>query len=285
MKIYIRLCLFAVFFTDINSKPTDQHLISEINYTVAKDGQENFQTDLISKDLEIIKLEVKQTIRKVESVIQQTKHVRVETEEDTLNTVTERWWEQMDRYGDYVNLLLASMRREVNAAKAKNKDAQHCYDTNFCGISQHSDTAYKAANKCKDLAETSIKKSLKFIDNLVSFGESLIQELKEVVVNCFDNDDTKMYSCILNELGRINDVVKRFEEDAKYIEFNTALPTSNYVVLQASKCLNNVYQLARSESEGAMLSNSRCVKNVVANKKTLIDSKLTPKCKLQLISL
>lgn len=88
-----------------------------------------------------------------------------------------------------------------------------------------------------------------------------------------------MHSCILIELEKINNDVRGFEEVAKYIEFKIALPASNYVVLEASKCLNNAYLLARSESEGAMLSNSRCVKDV-ENKKTMINSKLTPTCKL-----
>lgn len=56
----------------------------------------------------------------------------------------------------------------MNAAKAKGKDAQHCYDTNYCGIMQHRDTANKAAIKCQESAENSIKNSLGFIDNLVS---------------------------------------------------------------------------------------------------------------------
>ncbi|KMQ88076.1 glucosamine--fructose-6-phosphate aminotransferase, partial [Lasius niger] len=125
-------------------------------------------TDPISKDLEIIKLKVKNAIGNVESIIQQLEHVRIDTEEDTRMTVTNRWWDQMDTYQDFVNLLTASMRREVNAAKAKGKDAQHCYDTNYCGIMQHRDTANKAAIKCQESAENSIKNSLGFIDNLVS---------------------------------------------------------------------------------------------------------------------
>lgn len=285
MKIYVTLCLFAVFSTNVNSKPNYQHLTSETNQIVEKNGQDEIlvqATDPISKDLEIIKLKVKNAIGNVESIIQQLEHVRIDTEEDTRMTVTNRWWDQMDTYQDFVNLLTASMRREVNAAKAKGKDAQHCYDTNYCGIMQHRDTANKAAIKCQESAENSIKNSLGFIDNLVSFGEVLVTELKDLVMNCHDSDRIKMHSCILIELGRINIAVRSFEDDAKYVEFN-ALPASNYVVLQASKCLNNVYLLAHYESEDAMLSNSRCVQEVVENKKTMI-YKLVPTCELRVTS-
>lgn len=52
--------------------------------------------------------------------------------------------------------------------KAKSKDIQNCYDTNFCAISQHSNTAHQAAEICIESAENSIKKNLEFIDSLIS---------------------------------------------------------------------------------------------------------------------
>ncbi|XP_072757168.1 uncharacterized protein [Anoplolepis gracilipes] len=278
-NICVTLCLFAILLINVNSKPNDQHLISKTNYTVAK------QNEIFVQNLEIIKLKVRDTKRNVESIIQQLEHIREETEEDTFPIVMQRWWDQINSYKNYVNLLLASMRREVNAVRAKGKDAQHCYDANFCAISQHSDTAYKVAEKCEKSAESAIKNSLVFIDNFISFGETLITELNDLLINCHDNDNIKMQSCIHIELETININVKSFRENTKSIKLN-GLSTSNYVVLQASKCLDNVYLLARFESKGAMSSNSRCIQDVVENKKTDdVIKKLVHTCKLRVTSI
>lgn len=74
-----------------------------------------------------------------------------------------------------------------------------------------------------------------------------------------------MQSCILREFGKINGGVKEFKEDAKYIQLSV-LPAANYVVLQATQCLTNVYLLARFESQGASMSNSRCVREAIEKK-------------------
>ncbi|XP_029677891.1 uncharacterized protein LOC115244421 [Formica exsecta] len=282
MNIYVTLCLFTVFSTNVNSKPNDdQHLISKTDYTMEQNGQ----NEIFAQNLEIT-IKVKYVIWKVESITQQFKNIRKETEEDTATTVTHKWWDEMDNYKDLVNHLLVFMRREVNHAKAKDKakdkDIQRCYDTNFCGISKHSDAAYKAAEECVETAENSIEKSLGFIDDLTLLGETLITELNELSTKCHNSDSSTMESCILTELARINIAVKTYEENAKYVEFN-ALSASDYVVLQANKCLYNVYKYAGFESKGAMSSNSGCIQNVLKNKKSIIKN-LKSTCKLRLAS-
>lgn len=103
------------------------------------------------------------------------------------------------------------------------------------------------------------------IINSPQLGDELIKKLNKILMNCHDDDATKMQSCVLKELGKINTAVKEFEEDAKYIEYS-ALPASNYVILQATQCLTNAYLLARFESQGAMMSNSRCVQEAIEKK-------------------
>lgn len=203
--------------------------------------------------------------------MQRIERVRADTKEDTILTVTKRWWEQMDNYRDYVKLMLESMRREVNNAKLRGVDAQYCYDTNFWAINQHSDIAYQTATKCQESAEKSIQSSLGFLDSLMSLGDELIKQLNDIILNCHSDNTTKMQSCILNKFEKINTAVKEFEQGAKYIEYN-ALSASNYVILQATQCLTNAYLLARFESQGAMMSNSRCVRDAVEkkNKQSLI---------------
>ncbi|KYN35982.1 hypothetical protein ALC56_09773 [Trachymyrmex septentrionalis] len=185
-------------------------------------------------------------------------------------TVTKRWNQQTNNYRDYVNLLLDSMRREVNNAKVRGVDVQYCYDTNSWAINEHGNIAHQSATKCQESAEESIENSLRFLDNLKSLGYELIKELNDIFLNCYDDDTTKMHSCFLHEFGKINNFVREYEQDAKYIEYN-ALPASNYVVVQATQCLSNAYLLARFESQGAKMSNSRCIRNVVnKNEKSLI---------------
>lgn len=95
-----------------------------------------------------------------------------------------------------------------------------------------------------------------------------------------------MQACILTELGTINNNVKIFEEDVKYIKSN-ASPISNSVILQAKRCLNNAYSWAQIESKNAMLSNSRCVQEVLKNKKNMIKKLAVTQtlCKLQFTSI
>lgn len=114
------------------------------------------------------------------------------------------------------------------------------------------------------------------------FGKTLITELEHLFLNCHDSDSIKMQSCILTELETINTSVKNFKENANHVKLDT-LPVSDSIILQASKCLNNAYLMARFESEGAMLSNSRCVQDVLENKKNIV-KKLVPKCESRIIS-
>ncbi|XP_011864434.1 PREDICTED: uncharacterized protein LOC105560166 [Vollenhovia emeryi] len=214
-------------------------------------------------DLDDVKLEILTAKQSVERTIQQIKRVFTDTKEDTMLTIMKRWWEQMDTYRNYINLMIESMRREVHNAKLyKGVDAQYCFDTNSGAINEHTDVAYKTAVTCQEKGGKSIESSLSFLDSLVSLGEGLIKELDHIFLNCHDDDPVKNKSCILDEFTRINTAVKEFEEDANKIEYS-ALPASNYVVLQATQCLTNAYLLARFESQGAMASHSRCVRDAI----------------------
>ncbi|XP_011262243.1 uncharacterized protein LOC105254949 [Camponotus floridanus] len=273
MNIYITLHLFAIFLSNVHSKPNNQQLISKIsNYIVEPSG-------IFVNDLNNLRLQVQNAINNVEDIIQQFKRVRTEIEEDTYRTVLQKWWDQMDNFKDYVNLVVVSMQREVNTAKMQGKDAQYCYDANFCAITEHSNIAYEAATKCEDSATNSTKKNLEFVSSYISFGETLITELNDLFLNCHDSDNTKMQACILTELGTINNDVKNFKENVKYLR-TIASPISDSVILQAKKCLKNAYLWAQIETKNAMSSNSRCVQDALKNKKNMI-KKLAVTCKLR----
>ncbi|XP_071563019.1 uncharacterized protein [Temnothorax nylanderi] len=220
-----------------------------------------------SKDnLEGPRLEIRIAIRNVESTIQRVERVHADTKGDTVVTVIRRLWEQMDSHRDYVDLLLESMRREVNNAKFRGVDAEHCYDTNREAIIEHTDVANKAATTCQENAEKSIENSLGFLESFISVGNNLIEELNDLIRDCHSDDTMKEESCVLIEYAKVNADVKQFEEDVKHIE-HSALPVSNYVVRTATDCLTDSYSLARFESEGAMSSNSRCVEDAVDKEK------------------
>jgi len=89
-------------------------------------------------------------------------------------------------------------------------------------------------------------------------------ELDNVFLECHNNDILRMQTCIVTELERINVVIKTFEDDAKFAERVTQ-PISNYVTLQADQCVNEVYMVARFNSEESKLSCSRCVRKILEN--------------------
>lgn len=91
-----------------------------------------------------------------------------------------------------------------------------------------------------------------------------------------------MQSCILTELATINNEVKNFEENIKYVKLNVS-PVSEFVIRQAKKCISDAYLWAHFESEAAMLSNSRCVQDVLINEGNNI-KKLAFKCQLRFTS-
>jgi len=62
----------------------------------------------------------------------------------------------------------------VNNAKMQGKDAQHCYDANFCALTEHSDIAHEAATKCEDSAKNSTKKNLEFVGTYISVNSHLL---------------------------------------------------------------------------------------------------------------
>jgi len=65
--------------------------------------------------LENAKLQVKNAIGNIERIQQRLERIHADITEDTIATVTERWWDQMDNYREYVNLLLESMRVSNNS--------------------------------------------------------------------------------------------------------------------------------------------------------------------------
>lgn len=58
---------------------------------------------------------MKDAVRKVEDIIRQFEDIRIETEEDTVTAVTQKWWNQMDNYKNLVNELLIQMRVSNNS--------------------------------------------------------------------------------------------------------------------------------------------------------------------------
>jgi len=65
--------------------------------------------------LESAKSQIKNAIWNIERIQQRLERIYADITEDTIATVTERWFEQMDNYREYVNLLLESMRVSNNS--------------------------------------------------------------------------------------------------------------------------------------------------------------------------
>jgi len=89
-------------------------------------------------------------------------------------------------------------------------------------------------------------------------------ELDNVFLECHDSDSLRMQSCIVTKLEKINVVTKTYESDTKSAE-RVMQPIFNYVILQVDQCMNEIYIVARFNSEESKLSCSRCVSRILEN--------------------
>nr|XP_012222271.1 PREDICTED: LOW QUALITY PROTEIN: uncharacterized protein LOC105672123 [Linepithema humile] len=216
-------------------------------------------------DLLAERIRIRNALEIVESITQRLERLKSDTKEDTIDEVTRRQWEEMDNFRKHSNLLRNEMRREVNAAKKKGIDAQPCYDTNSKGIDGHREAATKESEKCKETAEKNIQNILDPLDIIKLTGDSLINDLESLIMDCHDINSATEKACINGELTTINHKIEAYDNDVISAE-DRAFIASNNVIRQANKCISDVYVLARSNGESSMDSNSKCVKDALERK-------------------
>ncbi|XP_011703084.1 PREDICTED: uncharacterized protein LOC105459085 [Wasmannia auropunctata] len=228
MKTVIALCLLIAFYT-VNANPLD-----------------------------ILRAGVQRSKNQVQNNIQQLERLRKNVAQDTIFKVKNNWIEQMRRHNDYSNPTLDAIRNEVEAAKAEGKNAQLCYDTASSTLRNIWNIASNDAQRCVDIAESSIKSELGFIDDLSSTGRTLVAELDSIFPNCISNDIFQVQRCVAVKLGTANVAVKNLQNKANSAEL-TAKSASNNIVLQGNNCVFNVYSPAFSQITQVRLAATKCL--------------------------
>jgi len=218
--------------------------------------------------LSILRLQIRNTKWGVESTIRQLERIRDNVDEDVKMTVMKKMLQQLEDYSKYTDPILDTIRKDVDDAKVKGKDAQQCYDAALNFLKTIDYESYIDARQCQKSAESSIKDNLStFIDPLLTTGRDLIKELDNIFPDCekknsrFIIDTLKLISCIRNQLGISKVSVKNLKTDASSAGA-TAKSASKVVLQQATNCLNNVYSKARSKVPEAKSTATRCLNNM-----------------------
>ncbi|XP_011864333.1 PREDICTED: uncharacterized protein LOC105560120 [Vollenhovia emeryi] len=216
--------------------------------------------------IEILLRQIRNTVQSVESTIKELERTHDDTEQNVKLTVMKKWIQKMDAYSKYADPILETIRKEVEEAKAKGKDAQPCYDAAHNILKSNDYNAMYYARQCQECAGNAIKDNLSFIDNLIATGRELIEKLKKIFPDCYEQhsslwDIIKLHSCINNQLGISKVSVKNLKTDASSAK-STANSASNVVLQQATACLNDVYSTAHSEVAEARSAATRCLNNL-----------------------
>ncbi|XP_024890286.1 uncharacterized protein LOC112466428 [Temnothorax curvispinosus] len=214
-----------------------------------------------STSLENLRIRVRNTKWNVQTTIRDLELLRIHAEDDTLRQVSEKWNEEQDNHRTYKTILISGIRNEVNDAKAAGKDTRSldsCYDKAVDGIKKSEKAAYDDAIKCVDDARDSIHKSLSFVDNLVSTGETLLTDLDNVFLECHNTDRYRMESCINGELAKTEASLRSLEQDRTTAE-TTIAPVSKNFVTRTSNCVKQAYSVTYTTGSSIKMGLTLCI--------------------------
>ncbi|KYN24323.1 hypothetical protein ALC57_04061 [Trachymyrmex cornetzi] len=215
--------------------------------------------------LDILFRQVQKTKMQVESTIQQLKYIRENTQKDVEETVTKKFFQSLEKYNNCADSVLNTIRKEVEDAKARGRDAERCYDVALNFLRDSYNTAYINAQQCRENATRSINNNLSFNDQLITTGHELINELDNIFSDCYKKnprliDIIKLRSCIKDQHGISEIGVKNLKTDASSAR-STAKSASKVVNQQTTDCLNNkAFSTARLEDVRSTAT--RCLNNV-----------------------
>ncbi|KAH0950935.1 hypothetical protein HN011_003253 [Eciton burchellii] len=200
----------------------------------------------------------------VQNTIHQLENVRADVVREVDLTITTKWWEFLEKHRNHVNPALERIRQDVEAAKVRGKNAQHCYNFALDIVKNLDHTTYNTAQDCKEAAKASIERNLCFINEFILTGQKLITELDNIFPKCYDNasgilDILKLRRCIINQLDISNIGIKNLQKNANSSRYNAKLAI-NVVNAQSTDCLNNIYSDARLQVAEAIATADRCLK-------------------------
>ncbi|XP_011703086.1 PREDICTED: uncharacterized protein LOC105459087 [Wasmannia auropunctata] len=216
--------------------------------------------------LEFLLLRVRNTKKSVESIIEQLERIHDNVEKDVDLTVIKERLKKMEEFDKYVNPILDTIRKEVEDAKARGKDAQRCYDAAHNIVKDARYAFYTDAERCQVSAKRCISNNLSFIDNLITNGRNLIEELDNIFPDCYKKnsrfiDILKLHNCIKKQLDISTVRVKNLKTDASSAK-STAKNAFNVVHQQSIDCLKNAYLNTHPKIKEARETATRCLKAI-----------------------
>ncbi|XP_018346924.1 PREDICTED: uncharacterized protein LOC108751321 [Trachymyrmex septentrionalis] len=214
--------------------------------------------------LDILFRRVQKTKMEVESTIRQLKHIRENTQKDVELTVGKKLLQSLEEYNNYANSVLNTIRKEVEDAKARGRNAEPCYDAALNILKNIYNAAYIDAQQCRENATHSINNNLSFNDQLITTGHELINELDTIFPDCYNKysrliDIIKLHNCIIDQHGISKIGVQNLKRDASSAG-STAKSASKIVNQQSTDCLNKVFSITRLEVVRSTAT--RCLNNV-----------------------
>ncbi|XP_011059150.1 PREDICTED: uncharacterized protein LOC105148857 [Acromyrmex echinatior] len=209
--------------------------------------------------LDILFRQVQNTKIEVENTIQQLKHIRENTQKDVELTV-EKWLQLSEKYNNSAKSILNMIRKEVEDAKARGRNAEQCYNVALITLKINYNTTYIDAQQCRKNAMCSINNNLGFNDQLIKTGHELIDELDNIFSDCYKKysrliDIIKLHSCIRDQ-HRISKIgVNNLKKDT-----SSARSIAKNINQQTTNCLNKAFSIARLKVVRSTAT--RCLNNV-----------------------
>ncbi|KAL0108208.1 hypothetical protein PUN28_015044 [Cardiocondyla obscurior] len=217
--------------------------------------------------LDILLNQIRKTKLTVGSTIEEVQRTRNNTQQDVDQSIINSWQQQKKKHSDYANTVLNTIRKKVENAEAKGKDARHCYDTIQSVFHSIDYASHNSAQQCQECGKQSIKTELSFIKSIIETGYKQMEELDKIFPECYKKypniiDIFKLHSCIRKQLKISKDALKKLKAEANSAKVKAKF-ASKVVVEQAISCLKDPYSIARKEIEKAKSFAINCVDRVM----------------------
>ncbi|XP_020294986.1 uncharacterized protein LOC109860370 [Pseudomyrmex gracilis] len=212
--------------------------------------------------LDKLRLQIRDNLDSVENDLLELDAIRRESEDVTSDKVIDEGRKQEKVFRKFVDLSVNQMRKELKTAEEKDVDAQHCFDANYEGVKGVVKKADEDSRKCKESSYETLKENLQFIDDVKKRGDMLKDDLRGIELHCHSGDTKEMIICLTTELAKIEENVKNFKDDV--VKTKQAVDSvGDFVLLEARKCFENIYDEALFNCEAARRSHTGCVNKAI----------------------
>ncbi|XP_076288563.1 uncharacterized protein LOC143213017 [Lasioglossum baleicum] len=203
---------------------------------------------------------IKQAKNNVNSIMNDLRRSTSNLKFDTENKLSNKKIENMQQLNNVVNPALTDIRANVDAAKAKGKDAEHCYTDAKATLRTLSQTGFSDLDKCQQSGKQQLQSQLNNLEAAQNTGSQYISELDSIMLNCYSSDIFQMQRCAALKLGTTNQSIRAYESTVSSLK-STAQSASFQIVLSADSCYRQAVSVVRSGTTDVRISANRCVDN------------------------